>query len=1060
MRTARSRGVLSLRGAVALAAALLLGRPAPVAAQTPGAAVRVVTDAQGSRLQVDGRDFFVRGVNWDYFPIGTNYTYSLWAQSDDIVQAALDREMGLLRIMGVNTIRVYNGIPARWIRYIHDRHGIYTVVNHPLGRYGNSASGTFVAQTDYSDARTRAALSAEVLALVDELKGTPGLLMWLLGNENNYGLEWRSAATENLPVGERQAAKARYLYSLVGEVARAIKQKDPTLPVALANGDIQYLDLIAQEAKGLDIFGSNVYRGRSFGNLFQEVKDKTGLPVMFTEFGADAWNEREAREDQRSQAEYVLAQWREIYEQSAGKGRVGNSIGGMTFQWSDGWWKYGQETRLDIHDANASWAADAYQYDYVRGENNMNEEWWGIAAKGPADARGLYELYPRAVFYGLQKAYTLDPYAPTTDLASIGAHFAAIDPTALVLQARADAGAAAGSGGDRLRLSGMRVELSTFTTGGDRLSTPRSTSVSSNQRPSSRGFDRLESYYVGVEARPNERFQATMSVNILGNVPDNPIDEIFYENRGRARTFDGPAGSYNMGGIERLKVFSSTISWDERLFRLEGFNRTGHYHWGYEGDFFGIYREANYGNNINIYNAAAPLGFEFTGKRQLNGLKLAFGPELWWGANPSAMVKYGRKVGDYTVTGLFQEELAPYGVTQSSFAIPLPQTRRATLAVSTSRPIFGGMLGVEAGGIWGGATRVGQQFQVAEGTTGNYTVLLDEVKASDAFGAKGKLTFTRGRWNWYAQGAQMGLVADGGPTSVQTFTGWGLKDTGLNNQINAITGISAAFGNLTVAPNFLWQKPIVGPIPRDVPAPGRPRNVLDDPFAVRGQRETVAGELLLTWDPTPATWMYQWDNDMREDAKLAASVGFTFRHLPTTMDAAIGILGDGRTTFAFPGATPARDLWEVRGRVIGTITPTTRAIVNFFHGTAEPNGDSQRLVNRSGGDVRLVSGHVKVIGSLKFNDFGPFDYHRDFNLTFPTQYMLDLSYALAKPQWWDVPETKFGVRGTLRELNRYSPRYCPVTVPDGAGTPVCDATAPGYPMGREWEIRSYLTVAW
>jgi hypothetical protein len=74
MRTARSRGVLSLRGAMALAVALLIGWPAPVAAQAPAVAVRVVTDAQGSRLQVDGRDFFVRGVNWDYFPIGTNYT--------------------------------------------------------------------------------------------------------------------------------------------------------------------------------------------------------------------------------------------------------------------------------------------------------------------------------------------------------------------------------------------------------------------------------------------------------------------------------------------------------------------------------------------------------------------------------------------------------------------------------------------------------------------------------------------------------------------------------------------------------------------------------------------------------------------------------------------------------------------------------------------------------------------------------------------------------------------------------------------------------------------------
>ena len=44
---------------------------------------------------------------------------------------------------------------------------------------------------------------------------------------------------------------------------------------------------------------------------------------------------------------------------------------------------------------------------------------------------------------------------------------------------------------------------------------------------------------------------------------------------------------------------------------------------------------------------------------QLDGLKLAVGPELWWGANPTALVKYRRKFGAYMdVTGLFQEDLA------------------------------------------------------------------------------------------------------------------------------------------------------------------------------------------------------------------------------------------------------------------------------------------------------------------------------------------------------------------------------------------------------------------
>jgi hypothetical protein len=93
------------------------------------------------------------------------------------------------------------------------------------------------------------------------------------------------------------------------------------------------------------------------------------------------------------QARYLIGQWEEIYEQSAGKGRVGNAVGGCVFQWADGWWKFGQESRLDIHDTNASWPNGGYVEDYVPGENNMNEEWWGICAKGFPDSRGLFDLY-------------------------------------------------------------------------------------------------------------------------------------------------------------------------------------------------------------------------------------------------------------------------------------------------------------------------------------------------------------------------------------------------------------------------------------------------------------------------------------------------------------------------------------------------------------------------------------------------------------------------------------------------------------------------------------------
>jgi hypothetical protein len=88
--------------------------------------------------------------------------------------------------------------------------------------------------------------------------------------------------------------------------------------------------------------------------------------------------------------------------------------------------------------------------------------------------------------------------------------------------------------------------------------------------------------------------------------------------------------------------------------------------------------------------------------------------------------------------------------------------------------------------------------------------------------------------------------------------------------------------------------------------------------------------------------MYDWDSDRTEDAGLAVSLGFVYRHLPTTMDAAIGILPDGRTTFAFPGAPPARDLWEVHARVVSKLNKDYGFIANIYGGDAQANGSDSR----------------------------------------------------------------------------------------------------------------------
>jgi hypothetical protein len=1017
------------------------------------AQVVVMQDPNGMKLQVNGKEFMVNGMNWDYFPVGTNFSYSLWNQPDDIIQAALDSEMSLLKNMGVNTIRQYTGVPARWIKYIYENYGIYTMLNHAFGRYGLTLAGAWAPNTEYADPRVRTLLMAEVTKMVNDYKDTPGLLLYLLGNENNYGLFWEGAETEDIPLEDRKSTiRAQALYKLFNEATIAMKAGDKAHPVAICNGDLLFLNIIKEECKDIDIFGTNMYRGISFGDAFQRVKDELNKPVLFTEFGADAFNAVDNQEDQQSQAGYMVGNWKEIYENAAGLGKANNSLGGFTFQFSDGWWKFGQTKGLDIHDDNASWANGGYLQDFRKGENNMNEEWFGICAKGQTTPRGLYALYPRASYYALKEAHSLNPYREGITLQGVENHFAGIQIPDAVIKARGDKAALVGEQTAKLRVSELRAELTTFTTGGKLTTTPDKADPAKTVYPNRQGFDNMESYFIGIEANPASNVRVNVSFNVLGNVAENPINEIFYENRGRAQTLLTPNGTVSTS-LNRVQVYRADYSWNHKLFDLQGFYRTGHYHWGYEGDFFGLYPEANYGPNIDIYNAIAPQGLEIAGKKYLKGVKVAFGRQLWWGANPAVLLKYSRDIGKLNLTGIFHEDLDDPGSAVSSIAVPQPRTRRLTF--QASRKLFD-KLKIEVGGIWGGQPLVGREFQFVRGEEGSYQVFVDKVNSSDTRGGKVKLTYASGRINWYAQAASMGLVANGGGDYTKTFTGWRLKDSGSGNQNNFLSGFTYSLGKWQIAPNFLWQKPLVDPIPGDAVAPARLRNILVDPFVVRSNRETVAGELLLSFDPTPGTWMYEWDNDRAEDAKLAGSVGFVYRHLPTSQDAAVVFPGTGRIPSAAAGAPPALDLWEVNTRIVSKINPQLGIIANLYGGNGQANGPNARTIERIGGDVRVIYKKVKVSSHLKFNDWGPFDYHRDFNLTFPVQFMADLSTTVGKPDWFILPSTSIGLQFTWRSLDQYSPRYLPNVAKEFAPAPIISPV--GFPNGNEWEFRTYVHI--
>ena len=396
--------------------------------------VLVRTNENGNTLIVNGEKFMINGMNWDVIPIGKDaVSANFWESSDKIIKLVLDHEMSLLREMNVNAIRHYSDIPAKWIQYIFENYGIYTMINHSFGRYGMSVDDEWKPITDYSDSKMQEILLSEIEVMVNNYKNTPGLLLYLLGNENNYGLFWSGAETEDFPeetqkvaVGEKYG---RPMYRLMNQASKIIKELDGNHPVAICNGDDLFIEIIAQECKDIDVFGVNSYRGASFTDLFKTVKETLNKPILLTEFGADAFNAITKAEDQKSQAKYLLENWKEIYQNAFGMGGYENTIGGFTFQFSDGWWKYNFDNRKNVtkHDTIATWVNGGYSQDLSEGKNNMNEEWFGICAKGPTDDKGLYNLYPRTAYYMLKQVHQFNPYNEGVSSSDLQKYFYDID---------------------------------------------------------------------------------------------------------------------------------------------------------------------------------------------------------------------------------------------------------------------------------------------------------------------------------------------------------------------------------------------------------------------------------------------------------------------------------------------------------------------------------------------------------------------------------------------------------------------------------------------------------
>jgi len=442
--------------------------------------------------------------------------------------------------------------------------------------------------------------------------------------------------------------------------------------------------------------------------------------------------------------------------------------------------------------------------------------------------------------------------------------------------------------------------------------------------------------FLDFEFQPTEKIEGQFTLNVFSDAPDYGLQLIEY---GRELNTDDP-------DRDKLEIYDFDGTYTGDLVDLNTFYHTPRYHWKYEGDFFGLLRETTDIEGQDIWNAKAPYGAEIVGKDKFDGLKIVFGPEVYWGANPLVMVKYSNKIGNIDYTLMHSEDVARADDSATATEATDPQTRQSTAYIKTN---LTENTKLEVGGIMASTDKVDDEYTRRKGST----TYEDEIEFEDTLGARVQLTHKPPNLHAgnlffsqvYLAAHYAGLVADVGD-QLKEFgdEGTHLPYSGLGNKAEFEAGLMMNYGDLMIYPRVLYRDNLEDANPNIDPDPvsGDPgitvRNRDDDPFAVLDNREARSGEIFFTYDPTPATQFYEWDNDYREDAGFAFNLGANYTSYPTATDSNQFFFRPAGTNAAFGEGLPAEDVWRLSSRMIFNSEAGTKTVLRLEGGFQQSTG--------------------------------------------------------------------------------------------------------------------------
>lgn len=342
-----------------------------------GSAAAGEVGVSGWTLLIDGKAFQARGVCYAPTPVGQAGDQPPFGDYFTGAYPAIHaRDLPAMRRMGVNCLRIYGWNPEANHQafldaaYNNGQRPIYVLLN----RWINP-------DTDWSNENSVNLIIGEWLQLATNAMNHPAVLGYILGNELNWRAENRQDPA---------------FWAAMNRIAGAIRQHDAKHVISTSLADIEAISSISAFGTMMTNFNCwclQTYRGNSFGTLFRQYKAASGKPLLVTEFGMDAFDQRTGTEYESSaavQADYVSALWREI------DGQAHIVSGGFVFAWADEWWKAG--TPL-IHNAGG-WAGTQFPDGWA------DEEWWGIHRVNPGLSGNVDSISPREVYENLRLLWT------------------------------------------------------------------------------------------------------------------------------------------------------------------------------------------------------------------------------------------------------------------------------------------------------------------------------------------------------------------------------------------------------------------------------------------------------------------------------------------------------------------------------------------------------------------------------------------------------------------------------------------------------------------------------